>query len=220
MDDENSYFGEGTEETFFDVSVDEKVAALQEQSEKIVKDQKVFRRFLEKQYNRVSDVSELVSLPKENEQIRIITQKAFNAYALLLYIVERHMIEECYLTTYNMDKNTIMGLETLIQSDNIKKLTILISESVIFRMPARARELKATVRRNDNIRMIFCWNHTKIIACKTDAGHFVIEGSGNLSDNARVEQYLFENCRETYDFHKKWIEAIKDLPYKAVKYFE
>lgn len=45
--------------------------------------------------------------------------------------------------------------------------------------------------------------------------YFVIEGSGNLSDNARIEQYLFEQCKETYDFHVSWMQDLSKTSTKA-----
>lgn len=209
------------EETdFFGENTNEKVKRLQSESKKIVKDKKIFRRFLEKQYNKVSSIEEITGLPQQAEQIRIITQKSFNAYAILLFLVEKVNIEECYLTTYNVDKNTIHGLRQLVESGNIKKITLLVSDSINFRMPDRASELKKLAKDLENIRLIFAWNHTKIITAKTSDGvHYVIEGSGNLSDNARIEQYLFEQCKETYNFHKDWIEGIRELGLKEVKVY-
>jgi len=41
--------------------------------------------------------------------------------------------------------------------------------------------------------------------------HIVFEGSGNLSDNARIEQYILENNKQAYEFHKNWImEAMSE----------
>jgi len=203
---------------FFADTTDETVKRLQNEAEKLVKDSKVIRRFLEKQHNKVSSFSELSSLPQKNEQIRIITQQSMNAYALLLYIVESTNIQECYLTTYNMDKNTIQGLRAMVDSGIIQKLTLVISDSVNFRMPDRASELKKIA--GNGISLIFCWNHTKIILAKSDKNYYVIEGSGNLSDNARIEQYLIEDCEETYNFHKNWIDEIKTKDYKRISIHE
>lgn len=44
---------------------------------------------------------------------------------------------------------------------------------------------------------------------KDDKGnHFVFEGSGNMSDNARIEQYLYENNQKTFNFHKQWMNDL------------
>lgn len=37
---------------------------------------------------------------------------------------------------------------------------------------------------------------------------FVFEGSGNMSDNARIEQYIYENSKQSFEFHKKWMTEL------------
>lgn len=201
---------------FFAETEEKNIERLQSQSQQLVKDSKIFRRFLERQYNRVSSFEQLTKLPEDNEQIRIITQKSFNGYAILLYLTERVNIQECYLTTYSIDKNTIRGIEILAKTGNITNITLLVSDYINYRMPQRARELKTIANKYKNIKLIFAWNHTKIICAKTSQGYYVVEGSGNLSDNARIEQYLFEKCQETYEFHKGWIEDVRDSGFKEV----
>ena len=36
----------------------------------------------------------------------------------------------------------------------------------------------------------------------------MFEGSGNCTDNARIEQFLYENNRQTYDFHAAWTDRL------------
>ena len=38
--------------------------------------------------------------------------------------------------------------------------------------------------------------------------HYVVEGSGNMSQNGQYEQYIFENNKPVYDFHKNWMEKL------------
>ena len=221
--------GENKESSIFSSSLsfsnifsdnEEKIRTLENESEKIIKDKTLTRSFLEKQHNRVSAIEELAHLPKPNQQIRIITQKQFNAYAILLYILESHQIEECYLTTYNIDDNTIKGLELITKAKQITKLTLLVSASISFRMPKRYQQLVDLATTNPNITLILAWNHTKIILAKTKDNYFVNEGSGNLTNNARVEQYLLENCKDTYEFHKEWIESVRNWNYKGNQVIE
>lgn len=198
-----------------DLKIDDKrdsVATLQSKSAKIVNDNKIYLKFLDRQHNRVESIKELLSLPVENEQIRIITQKSFNSFAILRYILDFGQIDECYLTTYNIDKNTIKGLREIVDNSDIDKLTILVSESINYRMPERAEELKRIA--GDNISVILAWNHTKILLCKQRECYYVVEGSGNLSSNARIEQYLFEESKQMYEFHRKWIDNVQDFSHK------
>lgn len=55
----------------------------------------------------------------------------------------------------------------------------------------------------------YCWrvNHAKVLIARCGEDYFVFEGSGNMSDNARIEQYRYENSKAVYDFHKRWMES-------------
>lgn len=69
--------------------------------------------------------------------------------------------------------------------------------------------LKEFCESNENTNAVFVHNHTKIAIAKTSKGErYVFEGSGNMSDNARIEQYVFEQSRLMYDFHKNWMDEV------------
>ena len=61
------------------------------------------------------------------------------------------------------------------------------------------------------IKVSFSWNHTKIMCFNVRENYYVIEGSGNLSDNARIEQYLFEKSKTAYEFHREWVLDVKSF---------
>ena len=200
----------------FSETKNKKVKEVRNKSIKLVDDGKVYRRFLDKQFYRVSKINNLIKLPEKNEQIRIITQKSFNAFSLLLYLLESQNINECYLTSYNIDVNTIKGLDFLLKEGKIKKITVLISKMLIAASPTSYKMLKDLA--SDKFNVILCMNHTKMILANTKNKHYVIEGSGNLTAGARIEQYLFEECQETYNFHKNWIENVQEFsPKKDVE---
>lgn len=203
---------------FFDEMEDvEEIKQLTEQAKKEIKDKVIYRKFLEKSYNRISKIEELLGrLPKKDEQIRIITQKSFNMYVILLYIVEKINVEECFICIYRIDKNSIKGLNDLLKSGNLNNLTLLISNTFKTMLPERYDELLNLKKEYPKINLIFAWNHTKIIGIKTIKNeYYIAEGSGNLSNNARIEQYLFEESKESYNFHKSWIADIIDISAKC-----
>jgi len=41
------------------------------------------------------------------------------------------------------------------------------------------------------------------------------EESGNMSDNARIEQYVYENNKQVFEFHKQWIGELCNEKGKA-----
>lgn len=199
-------------ELFEETELFRETSKLENEKRKLLMDKKVYRRFLDKQYNRVSSIDELLGkLPGKNEQIRIITQKSFNAFAILLYIAEKVNIEELILGVFRIDKNSVIGIKELYESMNIKQITIILSSFFIqTKKPERSAQMLIEFAKDkENIKIVFCWNHTKIMGVKTnDDKYYIVEGSGNMTDNAKIEQYLFEQSKEMFYFHKSWMEEL------------
>ena len=199
-------------ELFEETELFRKTTKLENENRKLLMDKKVYRRFLDKQYNRVSSIDELLGkLPEKNEQIRIITQKSFNAFAILLYIAEKVNIEELILGVFRIDKNSVTGIKELYESMNIKQITIILSSFFIqTKKPEQSAQMLIEFAKDkENIKIVFCWNHTKIMGVKTnDDKYYIVEGSGNMTDNAKIEQYLFEQSKEMFYFHKSWMEEL------------
>ncbi len=192
------------------------------EDDKIVKDNIRFDKFLQKNKLVIESLNDICfALPKENEQIRIITQKRFNAFALISWLVANLVdIEEIILTTYRIDEMTLKGIEGILNERNLNQLTIVLSAfftSTKMKEPF-AEKLKDLAMSNNKVKVVFCHNHTKIMAVKARGGAYVIEGSGNLTGNARIEQYMIEQSDEIFDFHKSWINELKETPKKVEIY--
>jgi hypothetical protein len=65
--------------------------------------------------------------------------------------------------------------------------------------------LQALVEKRTSIRVYYAWNHAKISLIRIGDQHFVVEGSGNWSENAQHEQYVFVNSKKIFDFRKNEI---------------
>ena len=155
-------------------------------------------------------LSDLCLKPKKNEQYRIITEKQFNAYALILHLLQTEIIEEMYLAIYRINQPTVDSLIDLIESNKIKKSTFVISN--FFNQTKKpekwAIKLKNFCDKNDRCKHIYIHNHSKVLAIKTKENYFIFEGSGNMSDNARIEQYIYEESKDVFLFHKKWMSEL------------
>lgn len=157
---------------------------------------------------KANNLKTLCQLPKSNEQYRIITEKQFNAYALILYVLENEIIEEMNLAIYRINEPTVLSIINFIESGKIKKANFIISN--FFNQTKKpekwAIRLKEFCDTNNNCTHKYIHNHSKILALKTNfENYYVFEGSGNMSDNARIEQYVFDNNIHIYNFHKNWI---------------
>lgn len=170
------------------------------------------QRFLEKSYSRAKKVEELIKkLPKKNEQQILITLQSFNAYAIFLYLNSKIKIKELYFTTFSIDQNTAEEIIKYAVENKKVKVTLVLTSLLKHDRIERQKMLVKASKENKNFTFIEAYNHTKLILIKTESENYVIEGSGNLSANARIEQYRFENCENTYNFHKEWIENIEEL---------
>jgi hypothetical protein len=156
-------------------------------------------------------LADLCIKPRENEQYRIITTKQFNAYAVVLHLLETEIIEEMYLAIYRINEPTVASLIDLIESGSIKKAYFIICS--FFHQTKKpqlwAEQLKSYCESKPQCKYSYINSHAKVLAVKTESGgHYVFEGSGNMSDNGRIEQYVYERNQEIYEFHRAWITEI------------
>ena len=171
-----------------------------------------------KQYIVAKSLNDLCCEPKDGEQWRIITEKQFNAFALVLHLLKTREIQELYLAVYRINEPTVRSLIEFIERGKIKKAVFVISS--FFNQTKKPEKwaiiLKEFADKQENCYHVYTHNHAKILAVLTSKNeYFVFEGSGNMSDNARIEQYIYENCKQTFEFHKKWMtELYLDKPIK------
>jgi hypothetical protein len=143
----------------------------------------------------------------KNVQYRMVTDKSFNAIVVIDYLLKKYELVEIYIAVYRMNLLSVNKLKSIIDDGNVKCFILLSS---FFRENKRyerwAEELIMYAENKKDVEISFAVNHAKVFIAKTkDNRHIVFEGSGNLSDNARIEQYLIEDNEMTYNFHKQWI---------------
>lgn len=166
----------------------------------------------------ISKFTDIAALPGEGCQLRIITQQQINAFTLLLLIHQQHGIKNLHCTSFNYSQDAIDALLSFL-NEGCEAVTLVCNDSLRQMMPQRYVYLKeAHARNNGRMRLAVVHNHTKISLIHThDDKFFVIEGSGNFSKNTKIEQYIFEQCTETYIFHKHWIEHFFSDDYRKMK---
>ena len=107
-----------------------------------------------------------------------------------------------YAATYSLSRSTIDAFIELHDKGLIESMTLLISDSMIQRNPTTIEYLKGLASTRRSIKVQFAWTHAKLTLLKTSEGHYIIEGSGNWSENASVEQYLFARDYDLYRFRE------------------
>lgn len=155
-------------------------------------------------FHKINKLNEITSIPLPGQQFRIVTQKAVNSFDFILAILHDETIEELICAFYRIGKKVIQEIKDLQEKGNIQHVHFLVNDAIPKLTPDCYNLLKSL--ETDKFVLRLENNHTKIILIKTNLGnHYIIEGSGNLSINARIEQYSFDNNKELFDFHKNWI---------------
>lgn len=169
---------------------------------------KLLKLYKEKTCQVIERINE-IKLPKQKEQIRLITKRSFNSIAFLKHISETENIINIVCAVYSINHEAAQVIDELLKTDKIKKATILISN---LRNQAYRKKEELTKKLfidNPKVRLIFACSHAKIISFETNKGnYYTIEGSGNLSYNSRIEQYIIDNDKVVHDFTLNWIEEI------------
>ena len=132
------------------------------------------RRFEEMLTFKVNNLKELCGrLPGPREAFFIETKKSFTAFTFIVYLIKHAgRVRHLYIATYSTNERILNALLRWREKGLIDSIHLHVSETLQFRMP------------ND-----------------TEAGFFVVEGSGNYGENAMEEQYVFLQDKQVYEFH-------------------
>jgi len=144
---------------------------------------------------------DFIKIPKKGSFNHIITQKQINAFTIILSFLKRGNIDFLQIMSYTIDEKTLYTLKEYLQQGKINKLQIIMTETASFRIPTIYKKLKDEFANESNCNLVFYWVHSKIHLILQSENKYVIDGSGNFSQNAQVEHYNVFALDELYDFH-------------------
>lgn len=167
--------------------------------------------FLEMHTRKIESIKDLAGRPpKEGECYFLWTLNSFNAFTFIPYLIKEHgHIDELTVSTYSINTRIADSFMRHLSQGNIHRVKILLAESMSYRMPKVVDHLKHSLMNQPNAEITYGWNHSKITLVKCGNHHYVIEGSGNWSENAAHEQYIFINSQDIYGFRKSHIDAVR-----------
>ena len=142
-------------------------------------------------------------LPSPGEMFFLETTNSFNAFTFITYILkEKGCIDELFVATYSINQRILNSLQNYINKGALNEVNIYISETIKHRNPTATQLLESFNIAYPFFRLQYAYSHKKITCIRCGEEYFVIEGSGNFSENAAEEQYLFVNSKELYEFRK------------------
>lgn len=181
------------ENKFFDISKKKEIV---EKPKEVWESKMILSHF-----QKLDNCNELKRLPSNNEHFFLQSDTAFNAFTFIPFICKNVRIKQLYASTYSISRRVIDALFELHEKGVVENITLMISDSMIKRNPIVIDNLMAMTKKKPNFTVQYAWVHAKVCIIETHhQDYYVIEGSGNWSENAQYEQYLFANSKGLYDF--------------------
>lgn len=146
-----------------------------------------------------------IKLPIKNESEFIITTKPISLLDVINYIEQtKGKIEIIYLFLYTVNDKAANYICELSKRSELK---VIISD-----LMNSKREKERMITRifdNANTEIVFCHNHAKLAAIKINDNYYVLSGSMNAGNNARIETLQISNNINLYDFIVKTYDKLK-----------
>ena len=146
-----------------------------------------------------------IKLPIKNESEFIITTKPISLLDVINYIEQtKGKIEIIYLFLYTVNDKAANYICALSKRSELK---VIISD-----LMNSKREKERMITRifdNANTEIVFCHNHAKLAAIKINDNYYVLSGSMNAGNNARIETLQISNNINLYDFIVKTYDKLK-----------
>ena len=173
-------------------------------------------KYLVAHYQKIENVEkDMKRLPEREEFFFLQSDKQYNAFTFIPFVLKQMSIKHLYVATFSINKRVITALSELHRQGVIEKITILVSDTLLARNPSVADLLATLGVQHPNISVSFAWVHAKVCLLETEHGKYVIEGSGNWSENAAYEQYTFANSKGLFDFRMKLFTEV-EIRHKAL----
>lgn len=167
-------------------------------------------KFLNIQTDIIENLSEdLVRLPEPGEVKFLQTIKAFNGFTFVEMISRLNYIEELTASTYSISMKVVEALQEMKRLGKIDKINLMISDSMMKRNPKVSDSINAWASLDPMISVVYSWNHSKVVAIRTETDYYTIEGSGNWGENACYEQYVLVNDESVYNLRKRLFSECK-----------
>lgn len=167
-------------------------------------------KYLNAHFAKIANLKkDLPRLPEEGETFFLQSDKQYNAFTFIPWIIKHETVKHLYVTTYSINKRVIASLIELHTNGDIDAITLLVSDTMLSRNRLVSDLLASIANTHPNITVLFAWVHAKVALVKTEYNHYVIEGSGNWSENAHYEQYIVCNEKNVFSFRMKLITDVE-----------
>lgn len=181
-----------------------------------------FRKTYKRKQERIKQKETLCELirepPRKGEEIHVVGANKFMFFTWIPMIIDWiEYADEYYCSTWTANFQSAKEFFDLCDAGKVRG-----EVGFMFGTYFKRREPVVYARYAEELHKRGGWiksfeNHAKIMLLSNkERGDFLtVEGSGNLTNNPRFEQYVIINDRDLWEWHKDWIQEIKTLKKKA-----
>lgn len=156
---------------------------------------------------------EPISMPSNSECVLIKTNGLSDTGSIFRFLIEKENCKELYLSTWIISRENIDSIINALKDQKLHK--------VIFVVSTRLKQLKKSTyaylveqfeQFPNQVYYKVCNSHAKTFSLSTEHNYYTIIGSGNWTENPRIENYIIHNDKAIFDFNVNWMKDLCKCP--------
>jgi hypothetical protein len=155
-------------------------------------------------------INEIGGMPKHDEVVYMKSNGLSDTGSIFRYISNNYDLNELYLSTWIISRPNIEHLEALVANNKISHIYFVASTRLKQLTKSNYAFLVEQFKKHPNkITFKITNSHAKTFSVSTKEGdYFTVTGSGNWTENPRIENYVILNDKNAFDHNKDWMLEI------------
>lgn len=137
---------------------------------------------------------------KQNVTYHFATAGRWSQFELMHYVLAQTGPAKIYFSTWKINNTVAANLFQLVNIGLIIEMSAILEKRIVV-TSAEASDLVTS----NCVKYRICDNHSKVIVIQNDQWSVVINGSGNMTINPRIEAGILCTKKAVADFNKDWI---------------
>lgn len=160
--------------------------------------------------NAADIIKQIGGIPKTGKSVDVLANGQSNARGFYEVIRDEWGEVDCLcLATWMINRQYIDTLVDDIETGKLKKLVFVISNRMSQLGKGHAPNFNRLKQQfsemPDKIMFRVINSHAKTYCMTNGVDYITVDGSGNWSENPRIENYTITNSKEKYDFRYNWM---------------
>jgi hypothetical protein len=181
------------------------------------------RIFAKRQMQRIGQQENLKDLiktyPATGEQIHVVSANKFDFWTFVPVMIEwLGTTENLFCSTWTANRSNVVDMFRVWDTGLITGTVTFVTGIYFKRREAAVYStlVEGLLKRGGRYKAFE--THTKVLLLNNLEKNvwLSVEGSANLTQNPRLEQYVITNDKQLYDFHEDWIEESLKLETQSI----